>query len=181
VLRKYINKKPEVPEESYAAPSNIYEPVYEEEAYTIQEPEPFDEPPIMDTTKNLLCSDVEIEGSLKFSEELYFDGKIQGEISSGGNLTVGENASISGEINTRSVTIYGRVEGNVTVAERCELKANSELVGDLKAARLMIEEGASFVGKSEVSSMSMAPSSSSVSAKSIIREETSSSSSKSSK
>ena len=36
------------------------------------------------------------------------------------------------------------------MSERCELKARAHLVGDLKAARLVIEEGATFVGKSEV-------------------------------
>jgi cytoskeletal protein CcmA (bactofilin family) len=38
------------------------------------------------------------------------------------------------------------------VAERCELKSRCTLQGDLKASRLVIEEGATFVGKSEVTS-----------------------------
>jgi cytoskeletal protein CcmA (bactofilin family) len=42
------------------------------------------------------------------------------------------------------------VHGNITVDERCELKSRAVLQGDLKAARLVIEEGATFVGKSEV-------------------------------
>jgi cytoskeletal protein CcmA (bactofilin family) len=42
------------------------------------------------------------------------------------------------------------VHGNITVEERCELKARAVLYGDLKATRLVIEEGATFVGKSEV-------------------------------
>ena len=65
-------------------------------------------------------------------------------------LTVGENADIHGEIKTKSVTVLGKVNGNITVGERCELKARAHLVGDLKAARLVIDEGATFVGKSEV-------------------------------
>ncbi|MGC1296842.1 MAG: polymer-forming cytoskeletal protein, partial [Alloacidobacterium sp.] len=44
----------------------------------------------------------------------------------------------------------GTVHGNITVQERCELHSHSQLIGDLKAARLVIEEGATFVGKSEV-------------------------------
>jgi len=42
------------------------------------------------------------------------------------------------------------VHGNITVEERCELKSHAVLHGDLKAARLVIEDGATFVGKSEV-------------------------------
>jgi cytoskeletal protein CcmA (bactofilin family) len=101
-------------------------------------------------TKNILSSDVEIKGSLKFQNELIIDGKIEGEIISAGILTVGENAEVRGEIKTKSVTVLGKVHGNITVDERCELKTRAQLIGDLKAARLTIEEGATFVGKSEV-------------------------------
>jgi cytoskeletal protein CcmA (bactofilin family) len=67
-------------------------------------------------------------------------------------LTIGENADIRGEIKTKSITVYGKVQGNITVGERCELKSRCTLQGDLKATRLVIEEGATFIGKSEVTS-----------------------------
>src|SRR6266567_690495 len=102
--------------------------------------------------KDILSSDVEIKGSIKFQKELLIDGKVEGEINSDGVLTIGENADIRGEIKTKSITVYGKVHGNITVAERCELKSKCTLQGDLKAARLIIEEGATFIGKSEVSS-----------------------------
>jgi len=101
-------------------------------------------------SKNVLSADVEIKGSIKFTNDLIIDGKVEGEIISSGLLTVGENAEIRGEIKTKSVTVLGKVHGNITVEERCELKARAVLQGDLKAARLVIEEGATFVGKSEV-------------------------------
>jgi cytoskeletal protein CcmA (bactofilin family) len=102
--------------------------------------------------KDILSSDVEIKGSIKFQKELLIDGKVEGDINSDGILTVGENAEIRGEIKTKSITVYGKVHGNITVAERCELKSKCVLQGDLKAARLTIEEGATFIGKSEVTS-----------------------------
>jgi len=100
--------------------------------------------------KDILSSDVEIKGSIKFQKELLIDGKVEGDINSDGILTVGENAEIRGEIKTKSITVYGKVHGNITVSERCELKSKCVLQGDLKAARLTIEEGATFIGKSEV-------------------------------
>lgn len=104
------------------------------------------------TGKDVLSSDVEIKGSIKFQKELLIDGKVEGEINSDGVLTIGENADIRGEVKTKSITVYGKVQGNITVAERCELKSRCTLQGDLKAARLVIEEGATFIGKSEVTS-----------------------------
>jgi cytoskeletal protein CcmA (bactofilin family) len=100
--------------------------------------------------KNILTNDVEVTGTLKFASELIFDGKIDGEIVSDGVLTLGKNAHVKGEVKTKSVTVHGTVEGNITVTERCELKSSSQLTGDLRATRIMIEEGATFVGKSEV-------------------------------
>src|SRR6201993_5622383 len=102
--------------------------------------------------KDILSSDVEIKGSIKFQKELLIDGKVEGDIHSDGILTVGENAEIRGEVKTKSITVYGKVHGNITVSERCELKSKCVLQGDLKAARLVIEEGATFIGKSEVTS-----------------------------
>ncbi len=107
--------------------------------------------------RNVLSSDVEIKGKVKFSNDLVVDGKIEGEILSDGSLTVGENARIKAEIQTRSIVIYGKVHGNINVSDRVELKANAELVGDIKAATLSIEAGATFVGKSTVGTPSSQP------------------------
>jgi len=102
------------------------------------------------SSKNVLANDVELIGTLKFENELIFDGKLDGEIISPGVLTLGKNARVKGEVKTKTVTVHGTVNGNITVTERCELKASSQLNGDLKAMRIIIEEGATFIGKSEV-------------------------------
>ena len=100
--------------------------------------------------KNILSSDVEIKGKLRFSNDLIIDGRIEGEVNSEGDLTVGENAQIIGNIKTRSVVVFGKVEGNITVTDRCELKQNAILHGDVAAGKLAIEEGATFMGASTV-------------------------------
>jgi cytoskeletal protein CcmA (bactofilin family) len=104
----------------------------------------------MINSKNILAKDVEIKGSVKISDGLIIDGKIEGEVISDGSLTIGENALINGEVKTRSLVIYGKVEGNITVQERCEIKNIAILVGDLAAGTLAIQEGATFMGKSRV-------------------------------
>lgn len=108
-------------------------------------------------TRNVLSSDVEIKGTVKFTNDLVVDGKIEGEISSDGNLTVGENARLKAEIKTATVVVYGKVHGNITAADRVELKSSAEVVGDIKAKTLSIEAGAIFVGKSTVGTPANAP------------------------
>lgn len=101
--------------------------------------------------RNHLSSDVEVKGTLKFQNDLVFDGKIEGEIASNATLTVGKSAHVQGEVKSKSVIIHGSVQGNIDAAERVELKATAQLIGDLRAGRIIIEDGATFVGKSEVS------------------------------
>lgn len=99
---------------------------------------------------NQLSRDVQIKGNVLFVESLIFDGKLEGEITTEGKLTLGPNSVINGNIEAGSAVVYGRVVGNITAADRCELKSNAHLEGDLRTARLQIEEGATFVGRSEV-------------------------------
>jgi cytoskeletal protein CcmA (bactofilin family) len=166
VLKKFIPQKPlsTIGEGSLSSgadePGNGATPREEQMASSVSSQSPSTSPPTTDyrkpmaehTGKDVLSSDVEIKGSIKFQKELLIDGKVEGEINSDGVLTIGENADIRGEIKTKSITVYGKVQGNITVGERCELKSRCTLQGDLKAARLVIEEGATFIGKSEVTS-----------------------------
>lgn len=100
---------------------------------------------------NAMDNTVEIKGSLTFRHGLLFDGRLEGDIESGGSLTIGENGDVQADIRARAVVILGKVTGNITATERCELRSRGQLYGDLQTARLIIEEGATFVGKSEVS------------------------------
>ena len=109
-------------------------------------------------SKNVLSSDVEINGTLKFAGELTFEGKLEGDIVSDGTLQLGDSAVINGNVNANSVVVRGKVNGNITAKERIEIKAKTELFGDIKASKLVIEEGVTFVGKTEVNPNKAAPS-----------------------
>ena len=101
-------------------------------------------------SKNILNSDVEITGTLKFSNELTFDGKLDGDIASEGILNLGDKAVIKGNLNVNSVVLRGKINGNVMAKERIEIKAGTELFGDIRSAKLAVEEGVTFEGKTEV-------------------------------
>ena len=109
-------------------------------------------------SKNVLNSDVELKGTLKFAGELTFDGKLDGDITSEGALNLGDNAVIKGNLNITSVVLRGKINGNVTAKEKIEIKAKTELFGDIRSPKLVIEEGVTFVGKSEVNPNKVAPS-----------------------
>lgn len=108
-------------------------------------------------SKNVLNSDVEVKGTLKFSGELTFDGKVDGDINSDGTLNLGDNAVVKGTIDVGSVVVRGKITGNIVAKDKIELKAKTELFGDVRAAKLVIEEGVTFVGKTEVNPNKVSP------------------------
>src|SRR6266850_335098 len=109
------------------------------------------------TGKNVLTSDVEIKGNLKFAGELTFDGKLEGEIQTDGVLNLGDSAVITGNINVQSVVVRGKVNGNIHAKEKIEIKSKAELFGDIRATKLVVEEGVTFVGRTEVNPNKVAP------------------------
>lgn len=131
------------------APSASYEPATPAAAAPVSAASAAPQRPV-GPSRNVLSSDVEIKGTVKFTNDLVVDGRIEGEIQSDGNLTVGENARLKAEIKTGTVVVYGKVHGNIIANEKVELKATAEVVGDIKAKVLSIEPGAIFVGKSNV-------------------------------
>lgn len=155
------------PDSSYdtAAPawSAVEEQPVETPSYADISPAPVYTPPpaassmqrAQQTTSNVLNSDVEVIGKLNFVDNLLIDGIVEGEITSDGVLTIGQNARIKAEIRTQSVVIHGKVIGNITVSDRIELKSTAELVGDIHASSLSVEAGAIFIGRSTVGAPSM--------------------------
>ena len=99
---------------------------------------------------NVLASGIEIIGSIRFSNDMIIDGKIEGEITSDkGRVTIGENANIKGDITAGEVKVFGKVEGKIT-SERCELKEKSRITGDIKTKMLSMDEGAQLAGRTEI-------------------------------
>jgi|SRR5436190_607917 len=108
-------------------------------------------------SKNVLNADAEFKGTLRFSGELTFDGKLDGDITSEGALSLGDNAVVKGNINVNSVVVRGKVTGNIVARDKIDIKARTELFGDIRAARLVMEDGVTFVGQTEVNPSKTGP------------------------
>ena len=106
----------------------------------------------MANATNILTQGLEFNGSIKFSNDMIVDGKIDGEIiSDKGKVTIAENAAIKGDVKAGEVKLYGKVEGTIT-SDRCELQEKSLLKGDIKTKTLSMEEGATLQGKTSIGS-----------------------------
>jgi cytoskeletal protein CcmA (bactofilin family) len=107
----------------------------------------------METTqpaRTTIAEDIEIVGSLKCGSDIELSGKLNGDLNCNGAAVIGEKAVIKGNITATSISIRGQVNGNVSVKDRIELKSSARLNGDIRAKRLTVEDGVTFIGKSEV-------------------------------
>lgn len=94
----------------------------------------------------VIGSGITIEGEVSSSEEVVVAGTIRGKLDVAGQVTVESEGVVEADIEAQTVAVGGSVTGNVSVSDRVDLLAGARLVGDVKAARLTIADGAVFKG-----------------------------------
>ena len=106
----------------------------------------------MDNNKSqsVISNEVEFTGTIRSSGSIQIDGKLEGELHCGGDAVIGKSANIKGNLAVNSVTIEGTIHGNVVAKDRIEMKSSARVTGDIKAKRLSVEDGVTFIGRSEV-------------------------------
>ena len=94
---------------------------------------------------------LEIKGEISGNEDLKLDSKLEGRVLIGGfRVTLGPRARVDAEIVAREAVISGELTGNVRASDRIEIKKDASVVGDLKTAKIMVEEGAFVKGAIEI-------------------------------
>ncbi len=94
---------------------------------------------------------VKIAGQIYSREDLYVDGDVEGTIELiDHKLTIGPNGKVHAGIKARELVALGSIQGNVEASERIEIRKDAKLVGDIKTARIVIEDGAYFKGSIDI-------------------------------
>jgi cytoskeletal protein CcmA (bactofilin family) len=92
-----------------------------------------------------------IKGSIYSKQDLFLDGEIDGDlIVENCILTVGPHGKVTANARAREVEIHGAVTGNVECTGKTVIRASGRLVGDIRAAGIVIEDGAAFKGRVEI-------------------------------
>lgn len=91
-------------------------------------------------------ADSHFEGKLKFERTAKINGKFDGEITGKGELQVSQNALCKADVQAGAVAVDGRIEGNVSAGDTVRLNGTGVVKGDINAAKMVMQEGASFYG-----------------------------------
>jgi cytoskeletal protein CcmA (bactofilin family) len=98
-----------------------------------------------------LGSNLQVKGEITGTEDLQIDGSVEGQIHlDERKLTLGPAAKVTADIEARDVVVYGYLKGNVRAKGRIEIKKDGAIIGNLRTAQIMIEDGADFKGSIEI-------------------------------
>ena len=101
---------------------------------------------------------ITIKGDLTGNEDLQIDGNVEGRIDLPNNqLTIGSEGKVKAEITAKAVIVVGHVTGNVQATDKIEVEASGIVDGDVRAPRLIVQEGAVLNGAVEMGAKAATP------------------------
>jgi cytoskeletal protein CcmA (bactofilin family) len=106
---------------------------------TMADPTPQDVPTV-------LGPDSYFKGEISFDKAMRIHGRFDGKITSTGKVHVAKEAKLQAEVEAAGIVVEGQVQGRLVASERLELKQSARHEGDLRANRMIVEEGAVFTG-----------------------------------
>jgi cytoskeletal protein CcmA (bactofilin family) len=99
----------------------------------------------------VLGKSVIVKGQIFSREDLTIDGEVEGTVElQEHRLTVGPNGRVTASIKAREIVVLGTIHGNVETTDKIDIRKEAKLVGDIKTARIVIEDGAYFKGNIDI-------------------------------
>ena len=100
---------------------------------------------------SLVSAKTVVEGLIRTEGSIRIDGKLVGDVVAKAATAVGTSGVVEGNVTAKSVSVAGKVHGTITALDKLILEAKSVMQGDVRAARLVIDEGAMFDGQCTMS------------------------------
>jgi cytoskeletal protein CcmA (bactofilin family) len=101
----------------------------------------------------LIAPNTEVVGDIRFKDQLYINGHVDGNVVAGAEsgrdatVVISEEGSVKGEIRVPNVVINGEIEGNVYAATRVELAARARVKGNVYYQLIEMQLGATVDGQ----------------------------------
>jgi cytoskeletal protein CcmA (bactofilin family) len=114
------------------------------------QPEPSPARPVrapVEARESVIAPDLTIEGKIEGNGNVRIAGRFKGDINVQGNLTIESSATVTGQVQARSIVVAGELNGNILGAERVELIDSGAVNGDVKAGSLTVAAGARMRGQ----------------------------------
>jgi cytoskeletal protein CcmA (bactofilin family) len=92
-----------------------------------------------------------VKGELTGDENVVVEGQVEGAIRISRDLTVGPGGSVKATVSAQSIVVAGELLGDCQAAQKVQIEATGRLTGNIRSPRVVIVEGATFRGNSDMS------------------------------
>ena len=107
--------------------------------------------PSVNQNQTNLGQSIALHGEISGKEDLLVEGQLEGTVNLPDHcVTVGAHGEVKAEVHARQVIVLGALTGNITAREKVEIRKTGQVVGDLVAAAVAIEDGAYFKGSIDI-------------------------------
>lgn len=107
----------------------------------------------------MIGESIVITGDLSGEEDLVIQGRVDGTINlKTNNLTIGKGGRVKADVNAKTITVEGEMDGDLVAEERIVIKQSGNVRGNLVAPRVSLEEGGKFKGSIDMEPSSVASS-----------------------
>ena len=103
------------------------------------------------TTECVIGAKTVVKGDITGEENLLVEGTVEGTIRISRDLRVGPGGHVKATVNAQSVVVAGELAGDCQAVQRVHIEATGRLTGNIRAPRVIIVEGATFKGNSDMS------------------------------
>ncbi len=101
-----------------------------------------------DQVDSVLGKGTRLEGTVMSQGSLRVDGHLEGEVIGGGDVFIGQDATVVARIKARNVVVAGHVRGNIEAEGKLEIEATGVVEGDIEVTHLIVVEGGRLEGRS---------------------------------
>lgn len=98
-----------------------------------------------------------VEGDIKSGGSIRIDGHIKGDIKAEGDVIIGAEADVHGNVHAASIELSGKVEGNIHSNGLLKIHSSGVLRGDIEVMSFVIEEGGAFEGLCNINTTDLPP------------------------
>lgn len=102
------------------------------------------------SSATLISSGTILNGDVKSGNDLRIDGTIHGHVKCSARIIVGPTGYVEGNIEGINADIVGKVKGNIMVKELLQLREQSNVEGNIIAAKLQVDPTSVFNGKCQM-------------------------------
>jgi cytoskeletal protein CcmA (bactofilin family) len=100
---------------------------------------------------SLIGTGTVVQGKVTTEGSIRIDGTVVGDVIAKANAAIGSSGFLEGNLSATNVSLAGRAKGTVTASEKLILEGKSVLQGDIRASKLVVDEGAMFDGRCSMS------------------------------